>query len=378
MLTFLRRRPPGEGATLKIVLLFVLPTPHPALPASGEGNYGAMALPRIRAIERWWLRAGVFLLPLAYTWDTYDRFVLPKLLLARLLVIGLLILFLVRSVLSGALMIRRTPLDLPILVFVVSALVSTVFAVNQNVAIFGTYTRYDGLLTIVTYAGLFWLSVQALADRDEARTLLRILLASGYLVAAIAIIQSVTDSVAQQSFVPAFGTLGQKNVLGIFLAMLAPLAFWEVVEAAAWSRRVIALNAFAVIVIALVLSQSRSAWLGATIAGVVLLFGRYRPSLRVVIAGISVTLIVGGAIAAFNVGVYARAIRALEVSGCFPTPARRDRLRPVATGKGPPRPRPTGRRPRPFRKEPLTASSNSTSRPERAPSGSRNRTCRAH
>jgi O-antigen ligase len=252
-------------------------------------------------IERWWLRAGVFLLPLAYTWDTYDRFVLPKLLLARVLVIGLLILFLARLVMNGGLTIRRTPLDLPILVFVVSALVSTVFAFNQNVAIFGTYTRYDGLLTIVTYAGLFWLSVQALGDRDEARTLLRILLASGYLVAAVAIIQSVTDSVGQQSLVAAFGSLGQKNVLGMFLAMLAPLAFREVVEADAWSRRVIALNAFVVIAIALVVSQSRSAWLGATIAGVVLLFGWYRPSLRVVIAGISVTLIVGGVIAAFSI-----------------------------------------------------------------------------
>ena len=253
------------------------------------------------AIEWWWLRAGVFLLPLAYTWDTYDRFVLPKLLLARVLVIGLLILFVARSVMSGGLTIRRTPLDLPILVFVVSAVVSTIFAFNQNVAVFGTYTRYDGLLTAVTYAGLFLLSVQALADRDEARTLLRFLLASGYLVAAVAIIQSVTDAVAQQSFVPAFGTLGQKNVLGMFLAMLAPLAFREVVEADAWSKRIVALNAFAVIAIALVLTLSRSAWLGAAIAGVVLLFGRYRPSLRVVIAGISVTLIVGGVIAAFSI-----------------------------------------------------------------------------
>jgi O-antigen ligase len=267
----------------------VTPTVDPALGQS------------LMAIERWWLRGGVFLLPLAYTWDTYDRFVLPKLLVARVLVIGLLILFLARSVLSGVLMIRRSPLDLPILVFVVSAVVSTVFAFNQNVAVFGTYTRYDGLLTIVTYAGLFWLSAQALTDRAEARTLLRVLLASGYLVAAVAILQSLTDSVGQQSLVPAFGTLGQKNVLGMFLAMLAPLAFQEVVEAHAWSGRIIAINAFVVIVLALLLSQSRSAWLGATIAGVVLLLGRYRPSLRLVIAGISVTLFVGGLIAAYSI-----------------------------------------------------------------------------
>ena len=41
----------------------------------------------------WTLRAGVFLLPLAYSPFTYDSYVLPKLLLARLLVAVLLVLF---------------------------------------------------------------------------------------------------------------------------------------------------------------------------------------------------------------------------------------------------------------------------------------------
>jgi O-antigen ligase len=180
-------------------------------------------------------------------------------------------------------------------------LVSTVFALNQNVALFGTYTRYDGLLTTLMYAGVFWLSVQALADRDEARSLLRVLLASGYLVAAVAILQSVSDSVGHQSFVPAFGTLGQKNLLGMFLAMLCPLAFREVVEADSWSERLLALNAFAVTVVALVLSLSRSAWLGATIAGVVLLFGSYRSNLRLALSAIFTVLVGGVVIAGLSV-----------------------------------------------------------------------------
>src|SRR5207253_6418328 len=58
---------------------------------------------------------------------------------------------------------------------------------NQNVALFGTYARYDGLLTLFTFATLFWLSVQALADQAEARMLIRVMLASGYAVAATAI-----------------------------------------------------------------------------------------------------------------------------------------------------------------------------------------------
>jgi hypothetical protein len=300
-----------------------------------------VALPRLAAIERWFLRAGLFVLPLAYWWDTYDRFVLPKLLVARVLLIGLSILFLTRVIATGSLTIKRTPLDLPLLAFVVSALISTVFAYNQNVAVFGTYSRYDGLLTILTYAGLFWLSVQTLrtapsptlprtageGDSDDARVLFRVLLASGYLVAAIAILQAVGDSTVFGYRVPAFGTLGQQNVLGAFLVLLCPLAFRELVAANSWSVRVVALNVLAVLVAALVLTLSRSAWVGAALAVVVLIVGR-RPTLRPRIVGGAIVLVVV-LVASFGLAgglqlerqIQARALTIFSPSAWGPRPA---------------------------------------------------------
>jgi O-antigen ligase len=251
----------------------------------------------LAGVERWFLRSGAFLLPLAYWWDSYDRYVLPKLLVARVVVIGLLILFLARAIVRRSLTIKRTPLDLPLLAFVASAVVSTVFAYNANVAIFGTYSRYDGLLTILMYAALFWLSVQAIATPNEARTLIRALLASGYLVAVVAILQSVTDSISQGLLVPASGTLGQKNVLGAFLAMLLPLAYRELAAAKSWSQRVIGVNLTAIIGVALLLTLSRSAWLGAALAAIVLFAGGYRPTVRLGIACLLVLLIGGGIVA---------------------------------------------------------------------------------
>jgi O-antigen ligase len=233
------------------------------------------------------------LLPLAYWWNTYDRYVLPKLLLARVVIVGLLILFVARTIVTKTVAIKRTPLDLPLLAFVVSAFLSTVFAYNRNVGVFGTYSRYDGLLTILTYAALFWLSVQALRGPTEARTLVRVLLASGYLVAGVAILQSVTDSVAQAALVPAFGTLGQKNVLGAFLAILLPLAYRELVEADSTSRRVIALNLTTILGVALLFTLSRSAWLGTALAAVVLFAGGYRPTFRLGLACLLVVLLAG-------------------------------------------------------------------------------------
>ena len=99
---------------------------------------------RLARIERWYLRAGLFILPLAYSWGTYDAYVLPKLMVVRLLVIGLLGLFIAKAMVARSIVVKRTPLDLPLLVFVGSAALSTIFAYNQNVAVFGTYARYDG------------------------------------------------------------------------------------------------------------------------------------------------------------------------------------------------------------------------------------------
>ena len=286
-----------------------------------------MAPTRLAVVERWFLRAGLFLLPLAYSWETYDRFVLPKLLVARVLVVGLLILFLARVIVTGSLATKRTPLDLPLLAFVVSALISTAFAYNQNVAVFGTYSRYDGLLTIFMYAGIFWLSAQALAGPADARVLLRVLLTSGYLVAAIAILQAVGDSTVFGYRVPAFGTLGQQNVLGAFLVLLCPLAFRELVAATSWRTRVVALNVLAVLGAALVLTLSRSAWIGAAVAVVVLVVGS-RPTLRPRIVGAAIVLVVllvaGSGLAgglALERQIQARAMTIFDPSAWGPRPA---------------------------------------------------------
>ena len=288
-----------------------------------------MTAGRLALIERWFLRAGLFLLPVAFWWDTYDRYVLPKLLVARVLVIGLLILYTAKALSTRTIQFKRTPLDLPLLAFLASAAVSTVFAENLNIAIFGTYSRYDGLVTIATYAALFWLSVQAIDGPGNARFLLRVLLVSGYLVALIAIVQSVMDSQRLGAPAQAFGTLGQQNVLGAYLALLLPLAYGELIGAQGWGGRVLALNALAVISLALVLTFSRSAWLGTALAGVVVLAGTRHTAGRIGLAGVAVLVVVAVALAAVSAqgglrleqSLAARAMTLFDPSAWGPRPA---------------------------------------------------------
>jgi len=76
---------------------------------------------RLAAIERWLLRAGTFALPLAFWPLTFDHYVLPKLLVARFLVLGLAVLFVARSATEGRLVWKRTALDFPLVALIASA-----------------------------------------------------------------------------------------------------------------------------------------------------------------------------------------------------------------------------------------------------------------
>lgn len=221
------------------------------------------------------MRAGLFLLPLVYTLDTYDQYVLPKLLAARALLLGLLLVLALRAATEGGLRLRRTSLDVPLLAFLASAVLSTVFAFNVNVGIFGTYSRYDGLLTTLTYLALFWAAVQSIEGPDDARALVRTVVGSAYVVALVALGQALFDTYRLGSLQTAIGSLGNQNVTGAFLAMACPLAYLELTAASTWAGRVITANALFVVVAALVLTFSRSAWLGGGVAaGVIAFAGR--------------------------------------------------------------------------------------------------------
>ena len=247
--------------------------------------------------QRWTLRAGLFLLPLAYSPFTYDQFVLPKLLLARFLIAVLIVLLAARFVAGRTLVVKWTPLDIPLVLFLASAALSSVFAESQNVALFGTYARYDGLLTLLTFVALFWLAVQSLGDRADARALIRVMLASAYAVGAVAILQSIHDSVEHGVFVHAFGSLGNPNVLGAFLALMIPLTLGELLAAQSVAARIVWLNVLVVTVLALFLSFSRSAWLATFVATLVVIFGRRRRlgGLRVLAPATAVVLLALGA-----------------------------------------------------------------------------------
>lgn len=232
------------------------------------------------------LRVGAFAMPLAFLPGIVDEFVLPKLLLARLLVVVLGVLLVTRWSMQRAITWRRTPLDVPLLAFIASAMVSTVFAVNTIVAIFGTYDRWEGLLTICTYAFVYWLAVQFVSGETDARALTWSLLVSGYVIAVAAVLQAAFGLLGGGYFhygangpIRADVTLANPDFLGIFLAMLLPVAFAKLISRRPLMTRALAANMVVVFTLGLLLTYTRAAWLAALVGLVVVLSlrqGRFR------------------------------------------------------------------------------------------------------
>ena len=254
------------------------------LPASSAGMLIDTDIDRV---ARWVLRVGAVALPLTFLSNIFDGFVLSKLLVARLLLLALATLWLLRFARSGHVTFRRTRLDVPLLVFIGSAILSTVLAVNRNVALFGTYSRYEGLLTLMTYVALFWLVVQTHADADDARAIVRWMFISAYLVSVIAILQAIFGSLAgggaggETAFsfgglVRADATFGNPNALATFLAMLLPPALDMLIGARSMSSRVLAVNLLVVMSLALVVTFGRGAWVGAAV-GIAIVLAARRP-----------------------------------------------------------------------------------------------------
>ena len=256
--------------------------------------------PATNPIARWILRGAAFLLPLAFLPNLVDEFVLPKLLLVRLVLVALTISLLVRWVAEGRVTWRRTRLDLPLLAFIASGALSAIFAVNRNVALFGTYDRWEGLLTIVTYALLFWLAVQLISGEADARGVSWSLLLSGYFIGAAAILQSAFGLLGGGYFregtngpIRADVTLANPDFLGIFLAMLIPIAVAKMVSRRPGTTRILSANLVVVLALGLLTTFTRAAWIGA-IVGVIVVLALRRGRFHLWPVLVSVALVVTG------------------------------------------------------------------------------------
>ncbi|MFH1563249.1 MAG: O-antigen ligase family protein [Nitrospirota bacterium] len=82
----------------------------------------------------------------------------------------------------------RTPLDIPILAYLLISIIATIFSIHPIISLFGFYNHFEGLLMLITYIFLYY-SVVNFINKEILPWMLNVIILSGVLVAGYAILQ---------------------------------------------------------------------------------------------------------------------------------------------------------------------------------------------
>ncbi|MCK4520788.1 tetratricopeptide repeat protein [Candidatus Parcubacteria bacterium] len=137
-------------------------------------------------LTRWSIYLLVFLLPVFFMPFSFEAFEFNKQYLLLVLVLLGYIGWLGKMIfIDKEIRIKRTILDIPILGFIVFAILSVVFSVDAMSSIFGFYGKFsDGLMVLICFGLLYFLLVNQFnkANIVSVRGLIRTLLCSSFLV----------------------------------------------------------------------------------------------------------------------------------------------------------------------------------------------------
>lgn len=201
-----------------------------------------MSLTRIDSAIRYSFYFLVAIVPLIMWRSTSELFELNKMWAVWGTSLFILALWVSKMFLTKKIIFKRTPLDIPIALFLFSQLISTLFSMDPYVSFWGYYSRFNGgFLSILSYIFLYYAFAANLLD-EQRRNTFKVITAMfiggtivalwgfpshfGYDPTCLMFRGTLDVSCWTEAFQPKvriFSTLGQPNWLAAYLAILIPL-----------------------------------------------------------------------------------------------------------------------------------------------------------
>lgn len=169
----------------------------------------------------------LFFTPIIFTSFNSELFELPKTYFVLVLTIIIFFLHLINHLQNNVPLFRRSFMDIPFILFLLSQVISTITSIDPHTSFFGYYSRMNGgLLSTLSYLTLYWVLNVYLTD-SLINKLIHTALISGLIVSIYGIlehfgidkhlwVQDVQNRV--------FSTLGQPNWLAAYLCILIPFS----------------------------------------------------------------------------------------------------------------------------------------------------------
>lgn len=236
--------------------------------------------------------AFLLIVPLFFTTVNDELFEFNKIIVVYVFTALIVGTWIMRMIADNTIYWKRTPFDLPLGLFFISQVISTIFSMDPHTSLFGYYTRFNGgLLSIFCYISLYYVFVNTF-EKKEVPGFIGTTLYAGMIAAAYAFLEHfghspsclfITGNFDVSCWIQdvknrVFGTFGQPNWLAAYLLVLIPFVVERFISSYVtrniWNT-ISNGSLLALFISTLIFTQSRSGLLGlvagaALFAGVVL------------------------------------------------------------------------------------------------------------
>jgi putative inorganic carbon (hco3(-)) transporter len=214
--------------------------------------------------------------PLFFLPFNNELFEYNKMMLVYALTIIITSTWIIKMINHKTLILNKTPLDIPLMVFLASQILATIFSIDPHTSVWGYYSRSNGgLLSIISYIVLYYAFVSNFKS-EEVTNFLKSLLLGGLVVTLYAIPehfgvspsciiltgQADANCWVQDVQSRVFATLGQPNWLAAYLEMIIFIAIFFMLTAKTNFSRAFYLLLAALYYMAFTFTYSRGAMLG--------------------------------------------------------------------------------------------------------------------
>jgi len=167
--------------------------------------------------------------------------------------------------------VRRTKVDYLILAVLGWYALSSIFSIHPPTAIFGKYRRYEGLLSLVTYAMIYFLAVQFLDRLSRVRSIARTLFFSGIIVNGYGVMQYLGLDPLRWGTLPfeayrSFSTFGNPDLLGGFVVITLAVSLALALSESDFRWRIVYWSGFLIGSVCWITAFTRGAWIGGAVA----------------------------------------------------------------------------------------------------------------
>ncbi len=201
----------------------------------------------------------LFFLPTASEFFEFNKFTL----LLSITIVGYVV-WAVRMVLEKKFSFNKTPLDLPVFLFVVVSFVATLASLDQAVSLFGASGKpWPSFISVATLGAFYFLATSNLKTRKQVENIFWALAATTTVAAAIAIL-AYFGIFLPYDFAKfrSFNTLGSPNSLALLEAFVLPFVGLWAVFGTDMVRKTVATAATVVLALSLILINFLPAYLG--------------------------------------------------------------------------------------------------------------------